>query len=65
MAVLDEIELAVAQGVPDLDGLVSRGGDDLTVVGGEGDGEDVVGVADKATDGGPSVEVPESQGLVP
>ena len=38
MALFGNGELAIAQGVPQLDGTVSRAGDDLTVVGGEGDG---------------------------
>lgn len=36
--------LALAQGVPELDGLVAGGGHDLPVVHGEGDGEDILQV---------------------
>lgn len=43
--------LALAEGVPQLDGAVAGGGDDLAVVDGEGDGEDVLGVADEAAGG--------------
>lgn len=65
MALVGDGELAVAQSVPQLDGAVARAGDDLAVVGGEGDGEDVVGVADEAAGGGAGGELPQSQGLVP
>jgi hypothetical protein len=58
-------ELAVAEGVPELDCLISATTDYLSVVGREGDGEDVVGVADEATGGFASVEIPETEGLVP
>lgn len=65
VALLGDGVLAVAEGVPQLDGAVARAGHDLTVVGGEGDGEDVVGVSDEAAGGGAGGELPESQGLVP
>jgi len=63
LALLAPFELT--EGVPELDGLVSAGGDDLSVVGGEGDGENVVLVAGESGGGDASFEVPESQGLVP
>lgn len=65
MALVGDGELAVTEGVPQLDGAVTRTRDDLTVVGGEGDGQDVVGVADEAAGGGAGGELPEPQGLVP
>ena len=43
--------LANTQSIPQLDGAITGGGDDLTVVSGEGDGENVLGVADEATSG--------------
>jgi hypothetical protein len=57
--------LALAERVPQLDGLVARAGDDLAVVHGEGHGEDILGVADEAAGGGTGVEVPEAEGAVP
>merc|ERR1712072_227909 len=57
--------LALAAGVPKLDGLVAGARHDLTVVGGEGDGEDILLVADKGGVGGTEVEVPETEGAVP
>ena len=65
VALLRDGELAVTKGVPELDGAVARAGDDLAVVGGEGDGEHVVGVADEAAGGGTGGELPEAQRLVP
>ena len=65
MAVVNDVELALAEGVPELDAAVTRGGDDLTVVGGEGDREDVAGVANELAGGGAGVKVPKTEGLVP
>lgn len=65
MALVGDGVLAVAEGVPQLDGAVPRAGDDLAVVGGEGDGEDVVVVADEAAGGLARGELPQAQGLVP
>lgn len=65
VAILLDVELALTEGVPELDGLVAGSGDDLTVVGGEGDREDIVGVANEAAGGVAGVEVPETEGLVP
>lgn len=65
MALLGDGVLAVTEGVPELDGAVAGAGDDLTVVGREGDGEDVVGVADEAAGGGAGSQLPETQGLIP
>ena len=63
--VLGQSVLALSEGVPKLDGLVAGGGDDLAVVLGESDGEDVLFVADENADGGASVQVPKTKGLVP
>lgn len=65
MALLLDVELALAEGVPELDGAVTRSRNNLPVVGREGDGEDVRGVANEATGGESGVEVPEAEGLVP
>ena len=65
MALLCDGVLAVAEGVPELDCSVARAGHDLAVVGGEGDGEDVVGVAHEAAGGVAGCELPQAQGLVP
>lgn len=65
MAILLDIVLALAEGVPELDGLVTRARDDLPVVGAEADGEDIGGVADEAAGGGTGVQVPETESVVP
>lgn len=65
VALVGDGELAVTEGVPQLDGAVTRTGDDLTVVGGEGDGKDIVGVANEGTGGGSAGEFPETETLVP
>lgn len=65
MALVGDGELAVTEGVPQLDGAVARAGDDLAVVGREGDGENVVGVTDESAGGGTGGELPEAEGLVP
>lgn len=65
VALVGDGELAVAEGVPQLDGSVAGSGDNLSVVGGEGDGEDVVGVADESAGGGASGKLPQAKGLVP
>lgn len=65
VALVGDGVLAVTEGVPQLDGAVAGTGDDLAVVGGEGDGQDVVGVADETAGGGTSGELPEAERLVP
>lgn len=65
MALVGDGVLAVTEGVPQLDGAVTRAGDDLSVVGGEGDGENIVGVADESSGGGAGGELPQTESLVP
>lgn len=65
MALVGNGILAVAESVPELDGAITRTRHDLTVVGGEGYGEDVVRVADKATSGDAGRELPEAESFVP
>ena len=65
VALVGDGVLAVTQGVPQLDGAVARTRDDLAVVGGEGHGQNVVGVADEAAGGLAGGELPQAEGLVP
>jgi hypothetical protein len=65
VALLGDGELAVTKGVPELDGAVAGSGDNLSVVGGEGDGEDVVVVSDEASGGSSGGKLPEAESLVP
>jgi hypothetical protein len=65
VALIGDGVLAVTEGVPELDGSVTRTGNNLAVVGREADREDVVGVADESSSGGTSSKLPETQSLVP
>lgn len=65
MALLSDGELAVTKGVPELDGSVAGAGDNLAVVGREGDGENIAGVAAEDTGGVASRKFPQAQSLVP
>jgi len=65
VTILADGVFALSEGVPELDGLVAGGGDDLPVVSGEGDAEDIGGVADEPAGGQTGVEVPKAEGLVP
>lgn len=58
-------ELALAQGVPKLDGLVAGARNDLAVVAGEGNGEDVLGVANESAGGLTLLDVPKAESTVP
>jgi hypothetical protein len=58
-------ELAVTNGVPDLDGSVTASRDDLSVVWGERDRQNVTGVANESLEGGAVGKVPKTKGLVP
>ena len=57
--------LALPQSVPQLDRAVTGGRDDLTVVEGEGHGEDVFGVSDESASRYAGSEVPEAKLAVP
>ncbi len=65
MALVGDGVLAVTKGVPQLDGSVAGTRDNLSVVGREGDREDIVGVADKSSRGGTGSKFPQSEGFVP
>ena len=57
--------LAFTEGVPKLDGLVTRSRNDLTVVHAEGNGENILGVSYETTSGASRVDLPETKGAVP
>lgn len=57
--------LALAAGVPDSDGLIQRAGDDLSVIGRESDGEDVLGVSGETVDGSAGRNLPETASTIP
>jgi hypothetical protein len=65
MSFLGNSELAVSQSVPQLNCPVARSRNNLPVVGGEGNGKDVVVVSNKSASCGTGGELPETEGLVP
>ena len=65
MWVLVNGELADSVDVPNLDGFIDGSRGDLSVVWGESNGENVLGVTDKGLVGLGGLEVPESDGSVP
>lgn len=65
MTIIFNVVLALAKRVPELDTLVARAGDDLSVVRAETDRENVRSVANKSAGGQTSVKVPQAQGMVP
>lgn len=65
VALLGDGVLAITEGVPELDRAVARAGNDLSVVGREAHGEDIVGVSNESSSGGSGSELPETQSLVP
>ena len=65
VSLFGDSELAVTKSVPELDGAVARSRNDLSVVGGEGDGENIIGVSNKSAGGGTGGKLPEAESLVP
>ena len=65
VAIILDVVFALAKGVPELDRPVAGARDNLPVVGGEADGEDIRGVTDEAAGGRAGVEVPQAQRVVP
>jgi len=57
--------LAVSKSVPELEGSVSTSGDDLSVIKGESDGVDFLGVTLEDSGGLTGSQIPKSEGLVP
>lgn len=55
----------LTNGVPDLDGLVTGSRNNLSQVLGDGNGENIVGVANESLGALTVLQVPQSQGLVP
>lgn len=65
VALLLDGVLANSQSVPQLDGSVASGRNDLTVVSRESDREDVLGVSNKSSGSVSTCKIPESEGSVP
>ena len=65
MTIVLNIELALAEGIPKLDGAVPATTDNLPVISTEADTEDIGGVTNEATGGLAGVQVPKAEGVVP
>lgn len=65
VAIILDIEFALAEGVPQLDGAVPATTDNLPVISTEADTKDIRGVADETTSSLASVQIPETEGMVP
>lgn len=57
--------LAFTEGVPKLDSAIARTRDNLTVVNGEGDGENILGMAQETAGGGTGVNIPKAESAIP
>jgi hypothetical protein len=57
--------LALTENVPQLDGLVTGSRDNLAVVRGEGNGENILLVANETAGGGSSVDIPQTEHAIP
>lgn len=65
MTLILDVILAFAQCIPKLDCLVTRTGDNLPVVSTEADGKDIGRVANEATGCETSVQIPQTESMVP
>lgn len=65
MTTAGESVFAFTNDVPELDGLITGTGDDLTVVGREGDGKNIFGVTNETVGSNTSVYIPETESLIP
>jgi hypothetical protein len=65
MAIIFDVVLALSKGIPELDCPVTRTRHDLSVVCAEANGQDIGCVTDKATGSGTSIEIPQTQSVVP
>lgn len=65
MTLIVDGEFAITEGVPELDRPVPGSGDNLTVVGGKGNREDIVSVTNEAASGLAGGKFPQTKGLVP
>jgi hypothetical protein len=57
--------LADSMDVPDLEILINGTGGNLSIVWGEGNREDILGMSEESLSGGVGLEVPESDGSIP
>lgn len=65
VALVHDGVLALTEGVPQLDSSIAGSRYDLTIVGGERHGKDILGVSYEATGGLASGEIPKTESMVP
>ena len=65
MPLVGDGEFAVTKSVPELNALVTGTRDNLPVIGGEGDGEDIASVSNESSGSDTSGELPQPERLVP
>jgi hypothetical protein len=65
VTIFSDVILALTEGVPQLDRLITRTRNDLTVIGREGNRENIVSVTDETTGGSTTVQIPETESLIP
>jgi hypothetical protein len=65
MSLFSDCEFTITESIPELDGFVSTTTDYLSVVGTEGDREDIIGMADETTSSLASVEIPKTKSFIP
>ena len=64
VVVFSDGDLALTEGVPQLDGSVAGSRDDLSVVRGESNREDILLVSNESLGGSTGLQVPETEGTV-
>ena len=65
MPILLDVEFTFAEGIPELNRLITRTGDDLPVISTEADGQNIRGVSDKFPGCLAGVQVPKTEGVIP
>ena len=65
MSLLLDSVFALGQGIPQLDGFISGSTDNLTIIGGESNAQDIVAVILETAGGTSGGQVPQSQILIP
>jgi len=65
LGIVDQVVLHLAEGIPELDGAVTASRDDLSIVTGESDRQNVLSVADESADAVAISDVPKAESAVP
>jgi len=65
MSLLSDRELALTEGVPEIDRTISRTRDNLSVIGGEGYRQDILCVSVEVSGGGAGVKIPKAECAIP